>query len=230
MSVVVTNRKGPFLWDASSSPSFQASIIEQKSESIFYEKHISDVIIVQDDDKRFFALNPSKSGKQHGTLGHGVRSSKRSPKGCRLCQKSSETAAFDFRRNGSRTWRRTSARTMSNSRSSSRTLSTNLSIDNNGDHRLNEADATSSSNVTRRSSEPVSGSVDASQLKETKVFSSSFVDQNELKAAKISPTGFDRKDAEKFSSNDRKFDQIRKLVEDKNPVRRIPTQVNVFSF
>ena len=119
---------------------------------------------------------------------------------------------------------------MSNSRSSSRTLSTNLSIDNNGDHRLNDADATSSTNVTRRSSEPVSGSVDASQLKETKVFSSSFVDQNELKAAKISPTGFDRKDAEKFSSNDRKFDQIRKLVEDKNPVRRIPTQVNVFSF
>ena len=162
----------------------QASIIEQKTESIFYEKPVSDVIIFQDDKKRFFCLNALQSGKRHGYQGnhhrHGKRASKRSSSttSCRFCEKSElELPDFEFRRKGSKTQttRSQSAKTISNS--SSRTLSTNLSMENNV---ADVADVLTKNVTARRSSEPLSIKVDEKELKESKVLSSSFGDQGPM--------------------------------------------------
>ena len=162
----------------------QASIIEQKTESIFYEKPVSDVIIFQDDKKRFFCLNALQSGKRHGHQGnhhrHGKRASKRSSSttSCRFCEKSElELPDFEFRRKGSKTQttRSQSAKTISNS--SSRTLSTNLSMENNV---ADVADVLTKNVTARRASEPLSIKVDEKELKESKVLSSSFGDQGPM--------------------------------------------------
>ena len=138
----------------------QASIIEQKTESIFYEKPVSDVIIFQDDKKRFFCLNALQSGKRHGYQGnhhrHGKRASKRSSSttSCRFCEKSElELPDFEFRRKGSKT------------------PTTNVA---------DVADVLTKNVTARRSSEPLSIKVDEKELKESKVLSSSFGDQGPM--------------------------------------------------
>ena len=111
--------------------------------------------------------------------------------------------------------------TMSNntSQSSSRrgTLSTNVSMETNLGESKN-IDKMIDSNATRRSSEPVSAtsstkSVEPNPLRDSKTLSNSFAFQNA-----------DKNFVEHRLSNNRDESSGR-FFEDKNPVKRIPTQV-----
>jgi hypothetical protein len=147
----------------------QASIIEQKSESIFYEKPVRDVIVFQEDKKRFYCVkNLSNSVEKLGNAKASKRLSRQSTNPmCRLCEKSNpkvvDTKVIEkFVRNESlrktKLYVPAKISTMSNntSQNSSRrgTLSTNVSMETNvGESKnIDKIDV----NATRRSSEPVS--------------------------------------------------------------------------
>jgi hypothetical protein len=175
---------------------------------------VSDVIIFQDDQKRFYCLNgfPKKVSKK-------VSKKPTTNVGCRLCQSSDLNEIVFRKRTLQIPGKGSGPHANSNSQSSSRrgTLSTNVSIETNVGELKNidkiiDTDV-KVKNVERRSSEPVASTMDAKPLQDSKVLSNSFA--------------FD--DDKKFSAVDR-AEHLAKFPEDKNPVKRIPTQVSKICF
>jgi len=90
-----------------------------------------------------------------------------------------------------------------------------------------DADFLTKNVAARRSSEPVSMKVDETELKESKILSNSFGDEKQLREPKKSPTNLEFDKTKKPTSPELKVDHIGRLFDDKNPIKRIPTQVSI---